>query len=122
MEGDAMNAKYYMGDDDRDSLTAPDDCGCWSCGVDADTPCETDCECAHCQRARRTLPTLMTISEVGQYAETRGVAAKDFWAAAAGGDMTPVSLCVAAAICDGLLRDDVDLDADDTWAEHRGER
>lgn len=48
-----MNAKYYNAEDDRDSLTAPDDCGCWSCGVDADTPCETGCACAHCQRAEQ---------------------------------------------------------------------
>jgi hypothetical protein len=47
-----MNAKYYNGDDDRDGLTAPDDCGCWSCGVDADTPCGAGCECAYCQRTR----------------------------------------------------------------------
>jgi hypothetical protein len=50
-----MDARYYNGDDDRDIWggPGPDDCGCWDCGVDADTPCLTGCACAHCQRAQR---------------------------------------------------------------------
>lgn len=66
-----MNARYYNGDDDRDvwGESGPDDCGCWSCGVDADTPCLTGCECAHCKRmAARSAETPVVLSPVDVYA------------------------------------------------------
>lgn len=46
-----MDAKYWSGDDDRDTLDPDyDEPRCESCGVTPDQPCEPECGCAHCRR------------------------------------------------------------------------
>lgn len=50
-----MNAPYYNGDDDRDTLNAAPEPDCPICGVDADTACLPSCTCVYCESARARL-------------------------------------------------------------------
>lgn len=47
-----MNAKSFIGDDEREFGPDPDEGRCQSCGAAEDWPCEMDCDCPSCQRAR----------------------------------------------------------------------
>lgn len=58
-----MDSKHWTGDDNRDEL-APDyeaDC-CPVCGVDADEPCESGCDCDHCKKATGTRDIVQTVN------------------------------------------------------------
>lgn len=50
-----MDAPYYNGPDERESLDpeAWDRGDCASCGAGPDEPCEPLCDCAHCVRQRQ---------------------------------------------------------------------
>lgn len=45
-----MNAKHYMGEDERDELTEPDPHPCPDCGAGWDDPCEPTCQCYYCRK------------------------------------------------------------------------
>lgn len=47
-----MGITYYDGDDDRDSLTPPEEPPCPNCGALWDEPCREPCTCEYCIRRR----------------------------------------------------------------------
>lgn len=47
-----MDAKPWVGDDERDTLSPDAEERCPSCGVLAEDDCEPDCGCRYCERAR----------------------------------------------------------------------
>ena len=57
-----MDAKYYTGDDDRDSLTETEEgYDCLYCEAGPDEPCLVDCACRYCIAARaRIAASLLT--------------------------------------------------------------
>jgi hypothetical protein len=62
-----MNATYWSGDDDRDTLDPGSD-ACPDCGCGPDEMCDPDCGCEYCRGMRARQAALLALDVVPEEA------------------------------------------------------